>query len=145
MSDSVYERIKTSAAAKTGSILYFNNISAISDSGADYEILGKMGYTARKLKRIIRKQVLTFFCIPFLFGLADCIFATIVYKTELMQNLLGNIITLYLPTAAAVACSLLLFILVPKYGTIKITLKRNPAIHILPGIGEKYITKMMRK
>lgn len=87
----------------TGSILYFNNISAVSDSSADYEILNKMGYTDRKLKKIIRKQVLTFFCIPFLFGLADCIFATIVYKTELMQNLLGNTITLYLPTAAAVA------------------------------------------
>lgn len=87
----------------TGSILYFNNISAVSDSGADYEILSKMGYTDRKLKKIIRKQVLTFFCIPFLFGLADCIFATIVYKTVLMQNLLGNTITLYLPTVAAVA------------------------------------------
>lgn len=87
----------------TGSILYFNNISAVSDSGADYEILGKMGYTDRKLKKMIRKQVLTFFCIPFLLGLADCIFATIVYKTELMQNLLGNAIILYLPTVAAVA------------------------------------------
>ena len=87
----------------TGSILYFNEISAVSDSGADYEILGKMGYTGRKLKKIIRKQVLTFFCIPFLFGLADCIFATIVYKTALMQNLLENAIILYLPAAAAVA------------------------------------------
>ena len=74
----------------TGSILYFNNISAVSDSGADYEILGKMGYTDRKLKKIIRKQVLTFFSIPFLLGLTDCIFATLVYKTALMQNLLGN-------------------------------------------------------
>ena len=87
----------------TGSILYFNNISAVSDSGADYEILGKMGYTDRKLKKIIRKQVLTFFSIPFLLGLTDCIFATLVYKTALMQNLLGNTITLYLPAAAAVA------------------------------------------
>ncbi|MDE5777018.1 MAG: FtsX-like permease family protein [Lachnospiraceae bacterium] len=87
----------------TGSILYFNNISAVSDSKADYEILSKMGYTNRKLKRIIKKQILTFFSIPFLFGLADCIFATIVYKTGLMQNLLGNTITLYFPTMIAVA------------------------------------------
>lgn len=87
----------------TGSILYFNNISAVSDSKADYEILSKMGYSNRKLKRILRKQVLTFFSIPFLFGLIDCIFATIVYKTELMQNLLGNTITLYFPTMIAIA------------------------------------------
>ena len=87
----------------TGSILYFNNISAVSDSKADYEILGKMGYSNRKLKRILRKQVLTFFSIPFLFGLIDCIFATIVYKTGLMQDLLGNTITLYFPTMIAIA------------------------------------------
>lgn len=31
----------------TGSILYFNNLSAISDSKADYEILRKIGYTDR--------------------------------------------------------------------------------------------------
>ncbi len=87
----------------TGSILYFNNISAVSDSKADYEILSKMGYSNKKLKKILRKQILTFFSIPFLFGLIDCIFATIVYKTGLMQDLLGNTITLYFPTIIAVA------------------------------------------
>ena len=87
----------------TGSILYFNNISAVSDSKADYEILSKMGYSNKKLKKILRKQILTFFSIPFLLGLIDCIFATIVYKTGLMQDLLGNTITLYFPTIIAVA------------------------------------------
>ncbi len=87
----------------TGSILYFNNISAVSDSKADYEILSKMGYSNKKLQKILRKQILTFFSIPFLFGLIDCIFATIVYKTGLMQDLLGNTITLYFPTIIAVA------------------------------------------
>lgn len=87
----------------TGSILYFNNVSAVSDSKADYEILGKMGYSDRTLKRILKKQVFTFFAIPFLFGLLDCIFATIVYKTGLMQNLLGNTIVLYFPTMIAIA------------------------------------------
>lgn len=87
----------------TGSILYFNNITAVSDSKADYEILSKMGYTDDMLKKIIKKQILTFFGIPFLFGLADCIFATIVFKTGLMQNLLGNKITLYFPTMIAIA------------------------------------------
>lgn len=95
----------------TGSILYFNNISAVSDSKADYEILSKMGYSNRKLKKILRKQVLTFFSIPFLFGLIDCIFATIVYKTGLMQNLLGNTITLYFPTMIAVALTALIYLI----------------------------------
>lgn len=87
----------------TGSILYFNNISAVSDSKADYQILSKMGYSNKMRKKILRKQILTFFSIPFLFGLTDCIFATIVYKTGLMQDLLGNTITLYFPTIIAVA------------------------------------------
>ena len=95
----------------TGSILYFNNISAVSDSKADYEILSKMGYSNRKLKRILRKQVLTFFSIPFLFGLIDCIFATIVYKTGLMQDLLGNTITLYFPTMIAVALTAFIYLI----------------------------------
>lgn len=33
-----------------GSILYFNNISAISDSTSDYKILQKMGYTNIQIK-----------------------------------------------------------------------------------------------
>ena len=95
----------------TGSILYFNNISAVSDSKADYEILSKMGYSNRKLMRILKKQVLTFFGIPFLFGLIDCIFATIVYKTGLMQDLLGNTITLYFPTMIAVALTAFIYLI----------------------------------
>jgi len=95
----------------TGSILYFNNISAVSDSKADYEILSKMGYSNRKLMRILRKQILTFFGIPFLFGLIDCIFATIVYKTGLMQDLLGNTITLYFPTMIAVALTAFIYLI----------------------------------
>ena len=95
----------------TGSILYFNNISAIADSKSDYDILTKMGYTNRKIKKIIRKQAITFFSIPFLFGLADCIFATFVYKTALMQNLLANSIVLYAPTILAIALTLMIYLI----------------------------------
>ena len=94
----------------TGSILYFNNISAIADSKSDYDILVKMGYTNRKIKKIIRKQAITFFSIPFLFGLADCIFATLVYKTALMQNLLANSIVLYAPVILAIALTLIIYL-----------------------------------
>ncbi len=95
----------------TGSILYFNNISAIADSKSDYDILTKMGYTNRKIKKIIRKQAITFFSIPFLFGLADCIFATLVYKTALMQNLLADSIVLYAPTILAIALTLIIYLI----------------------------------
>ena len=95
----------------TGSILYFNNISAIADSKSDYDILAKMGYTNRKIKKIIRKQAITFFGIPFLFGLADCIFATLVYKTALMQNLLERSIVLYIPTILAIMLTLVIYLI----------------------------------
>ena len=93
----------------TGSILYFNNITAVSDSKADYEILSKMGYSNRNLKSILRKQILPFFSIPFLFGLVDCIFATIAFKTGLMQNLLGNTIVLYFPVMIAIALTAFIY------------------------------------
>lgn len=95
----------------TGSILYFNNISAVADSKSDYDILTKMGYADRKIKKIIRKQTITFFGIPFLFGLADCIFATLVYKTALMQDLLANSIVLYTPMIAAIALTLIIYLI----------------------------------
>ncbi len=95
----------------TGSILYFNNVSAITDSRADYEILDKMGYSEKKIKKIIRKQTRTFFFIPFCFGLLDSLFATIVYKTGLMQNLLGNRLSLYVPTLIAIALTALIYLI----------------------------------
>lgn len=58
----------------SGSILYFSNVSAISDAKADYEMLIKMGYTDKQIKKIIRKQTFTFYTIPFVLGLLDCVF-----------------------------------------------------------------------
>ncbi len=95
----------------TGSILYFNNMSAISDTKSDYEILMKMGYTNRRIKKIIKKQVLTFYSIPFILGMSDCIFATIVYKTGLMQNLLGNTLIQYVPVILSIALTALIYLI----------------------------------
>lgn len=94
----------------TGSILYFNNVSAVTDSKSDYEILWKMGYTDKRIKKIIKKQTAAFFSIPFLFGLANCIFGTLVYKSALMQNILGNSPLLYAPTMAAVTLTFLIYL-----------------------------------
>lgn len=95
----------------TGSILYFNHVSAFTDTRDDYEILHKMGYTDKMIQLIIRKQVFTFFFIPFAFGLLDCIFATLVYKTGLMQNLLGSSLTLYVPAMIAIAITALIYLI----------------------------------
>lgn len=94
----------------TGSILYFNNVSAMTDSKTDYDILRKMGYTDRKIRKIIKKQTAAFFIIPFLFGLTDCIFATLVYKTALMQNILKNSLVLYTPTMAAIMLTFVIYL-----------------------------------
>ncbi len=94
----------------TGSILYFNNVSSIADSKSDYDILRKMGYPDKAIRKIIKRQAAAFFSIPFLFGLTDCIFATLVYKTALMQNLLGNNPALYLPTTAAIMLTLVIYL-----------------------------------
>ena len=94
----------------TGSILYFNNVSAVTDSESDYEILWKMGYTNKRIKKIIKKQTAAFFSIPFLFGLADCVFGTLVYKSALMQNILGNSPLLYAPAVAAVMLTFLIYL-----------------------------------
>lgn len=94
-----------------GSILYFNNISAISDSKSDYEILQKMGYTNMQIKKIIKKQVLPFFNIPFLLGILDCVFATLVYRTALMQNLLGNSFSQYIPVIIAIFLTAVVYLI----------------------------------
>lgn len=95
----------------TGSILYFNNVVTVSDTKADYEILMKMGYTNKGIKKIIRKQIMTFFAIPFILGLLDCFFATVVYKTGLMQNLLGNSLIQYAPVVLAVALTAMIYLI----------------------------------
>ena len=83
----------------------------ISDSKADYEILRKMGYTDRTVKKIIKKQTISFFSIPFLFGLVDCVFATLVYRTALMQNILKESLILYIPTFIAILLTFIIYMI----------------------------------
>lgn len=94
----------------TGSILYFNNVSAITDSREDYDILMKMGYSSKKIKIIIRNQVFTFYGIPFIIGLTDSLFALLVYKHGLMQNLLGNSLIQYFPVAVSVGLTAAIYL-----------------------------------
>lgn len=110
-----------------GSILYFNNITAVLDSKSDYDILQKMGYTNIQIKKIIKKQVLPFFNIPFLLGILDCAFATLVYKTALMQNLLGTSFSQYIPVIIAIfstAIVYLIYYILTTKSCCKIVLKK---------------------
>lgn len=93
----------------TGSILYFNNISSIIDSKPDYDILIKMGFTHKSIKKIIKKQVLPFYSIPFFLGLLNSIFATLIYKSLLMQNLLGDSFSEYLPVLIAISLTAVIY------------------------------------
>lgn len=93
----------------SGSILYFNNVTSVRDSKQDYEILGKMGYSNIKIKQILKEQTLLFYAIPFLFGLIDCIFATIVYRTALMQNILENNYKIYMPEVIAIIITFIIY------------------------------------
>lgn len=95
----------------TGSILYFNNVSAITDSREALDILKKMGYSSKKIKIIIRNQVFTFFSIPFIIGLTDSLFALLVYKRGLMQNLLGDTLIQYLPVAVSVGLTAAIYLI----------------------------------
>lgn len=49
----------------SGSILYFNNISAISDSTSDYKILQKMGYTNIQIKKLLKNKYCHFLIFRF--------------------------------------------------------------------------------
>lgn len=72
----------------TGSILYFQNISAITYDKSDYNIMQKMGYQQSMIKKCIRQQIQIYYFIPYLMGLLHSSFAIIDYKAALMEDLL---------------------------------------------------------
>lgn len=72
----------------TGSILYFQNISAITYDKSDYNIMQKMGYQQSMIKKCIRQQIQIYYFIPYLMGLLHSSFAIVDYKAALMEDLL---------------------------------------------------------
>ena len=73
----------------TGSILYFNNISASLYDKNIINVLKKLGYQRDKIKLIIRRQTLIFFIIPYIIGGIHSFFALYCFSA-LMPNLLGG-------------------------------------------------------
>lgn len=84
-----------------GSILYFHNISAVSYEQSDYEILGKMGYSKKKIKKVIRNQILVMYAIPFGIGFIHSICGLICYRGLLIDDILGQSWQISVPVAMA--------------------------------------------
>ena len=95
----------------TGSILYFHNLSSMMSNKNEFIILKRMGYNKKKIKRIISKEVLTLFSIPYVLGLVHSIFALIAYKAALMDDLLGKNSAFILPILFAVIIFTLVYII----------------------------------
>ena len=86
----------------TGSILYFQNLSAITYDRDDYDILQRMGYNRSMIKRCVRRQIQIYFIIPYVMGMLHSIFAIICYKSALMDDVLGKASEIVLPVLLAV-------------------------------------------
>ena len=86
----------------TGSILYFQNLSAITYDRDDYDILQRMGYNRSMIERCVRRQIQIYFIIPYVMGMLHSIFAIICYKSALMDDVLGQASEIVLPVLLAV-------------------------------------------
>ena len=106
----------------TGSILYFQNLSAVTYDRDDYNILQRMGYNKNMIKRCVRRQIQIYFVIPYVIGMLHSIFAIICYKSALMDDVLGQAGEVILPIALAIGIfSIVYFIYyeVTKYSCYK--------------------------
>lgn len=92
-----------------GSILYFHNISAVSYEQSDYEILGKMGYSKKKIKKVIRNQILVMYAIPFGIGFIHSICGLICYRGLLIDDILGQSWQIFVPVAMALVIAGVIF------------------------------------
>ncbi|HHW37549.1 MAG TPA: ABC transporter permease [Bacillales bacterium] len=95
----------------TGSILYFHNISSVMSDKDDFTILKRMGYNKKMMKKIISKEIMALFSIPYILGVTHSIFALIAYKSALMDDLLGRDSAFVLPILVAVIIFTLVYII----------------------------------
>ncbi len=69
-----------------------------------------MGYNKKMMKKIISKQILALFSVPYVLGVTHSIFALIAYKSALMDDLLGRNSAFILPILLAVIIFTLVYI-----------------------------------
>lgn len=109
----------------TGSILYFQNISAVTYDKSDYEIMQKMGYSPVMVKKCVRRQVQIYYLIPYVIGLLHSVFAIICYKAALMDDLLGRNSAVIVPVLLAIVIFSIIYVVyyqVTKHSCYKIAL-----------------------
>lgn len=95
----------------TGNILYFQNVSAALYDKPDYEIMSRMGYSPKMIKRSVRRQIQIYFMIPYLLGVLHSTFAIICYKSALMDDLLGTDSAVFAPILFAMAVFSLIYLI----------------------------------
>ena len=69
----------------------------------DYEIMQRMGYNESMIKKSVRRQVQTYYIIPYVIGLLHSIFAITCYKSALMDDLLGKSSAVLVPVLFSIA------------------------------------------
>ncbi|BFL47701.1 FtsX-like permease family protein [Lactonifactor longoviformis] len=112
----------------TGSILYFQTVSAAVYDRPDYEIMGRMGYNYDMIKRAVRSQVQIYFLVPFLMGTLHSVFALFCYKSALMDDLLGKSSAVLVPLLCAIGSYSLIYLIyyqVTKRACYRIILKEK--------------------
>lgn len=93
----------------TGSLLYFSSLSGIYYDKSDFNILKKIGYKNKKLKKIIRNQTLVLFIIPYILGTIHSLFALECFK-PLMPNLIGNTNIYWIPELGSIGIYTIIYI-----------------------------------
>lgn len=110
----------------TGSILYFQNLSAVTYDRDEYEILQRMGYNKAMIKRCVRRQIQIYFIIPYVMGMMHSIFAIICYKSALMDDVLGQVSEVIFPITLAIGIFTVVYLLyyqATKYSCYKAAMK----------------------
>ncbi len=77
----------------------------------DLMILNRMGYNNKMMKKIISKQILALFSIPYVLGITHSTFTIIAYKSALMDDLLGRNSAFILPVLVTVVIFTIVYII----------------------------------
>jgi putative ABC transport system permease protein len=68
-----------------------------------------MGYSGKLIKTVLSRQISVFYSVPLFIGLLHSAFAIMCYKVALVQNILGNSLTVYLLVAVAYLLTFTIF------------------------------------
>lgn len=111
----------------TGSILYFTNLSNAYAKISEFDILKKLGYQKRKVKKIVKNQISVTLIVPYVIGSIHSIFALECFKA-LMPNLIGGSSAFWLPEIIAIGLFTIIYLIyyqITKYSCYKVIFARQ--------------------